>query len=555
MHILVLLTACNSGSDSEMLDENPIPVNFSINRQQSFTRSTSSIVSFTSGEKVKVCVSNNGGSNYTGYDYTVSSTSQTPELTPPSSGNIPYFPVGVGTTVQAYAYYPSTAGESSTFSVQSNQTGNDEYKASDLMYSANQTITKPSSGSLIMEHKMAQLVITANAVTGSGLTVRRVIVNARNCVTFTPSTGVTVTQATKSDIIALNTSGTGYVLIPVQQISDVIVKIETGDEDDVANTATYSFSSTDDFEAGNSYPLNLTVTAEQLGANTVIADWNERFALIVTTQNRILRNPLWYVAPYNIAANSLTMGATDNAGYYFSWTDAMTKFAAQGSSYNEYQNGNRTIANTETGSKWHLPVTGEWRSIVPCSYPSNMWSYVSSSSTSAYKSAYNTSVFGYNDETKAGISESAYFRYASGTEIHAIRFLGTIYCSAWKYELLGGWSSSNYGYLRISATMIDNVADSEAAASAWYAANWNSITFGNNEAAYAVQRVFYARGYNSGGTNANGNMDLGSIGRYWATESSGGNTAYYLHFASGTLRVSSGGVNSDARMVRLFRDN
>ena len=208
---------------------------------------------------------------------------------------------------------------------------------------------------------------------------------------------------------------------------------------------------------------------------------------IVALNHEIQQNPLWYVAQYNVSNSAGTaMATTDNDGYFFSWSDAMSKFAAQTTSYDTYKTGNKTLTGGATGEsalKWHLPIQSEWWSIVPGPSSTNIWSYISTDNTGAYKSAYVTPKWGYNDGTKAGISESSYFYRISSTEMRAIRFLGTDYCSAWKWV----WSGST---LTVSATLIDEVENVEATAAAWYTAHWNEVTFGNNESEFAVQRTF-----------------------------------------------------------------
>jgi len=257
-------------------DDEPVPVLFSVSAQHTgdFTRATESIVTFNSGEAVKVCVSTDEGSSYTDYDFTAAATGQSVALNAPATGDKPYFPAGESTKVDAYAYYPASAG--TTFTVADDQTSDASYKASDLMYATNRTITKGSTEgtNLSMAHLMAQLKITAQAQTGSGLTIHKVVVKAQKSVTFTPADGTATATGENGDITALTADGTGYILIPVQQISNVQVEIWTDADGTADKKATFSFTSTGNFEAGNSYSLDLTVTSSQLGATTAISNWN-----------------------------------------------------------------------------------------------------------------------------------------------------------------------------------------------------------------------------------------------------------------------------------------
>lgn len=289
--------------------------------------------------------------------------------------------------------------------------------------------------------------------------------------------------------------------------------------------------------------------------------YSEATADYVLTINRgriVEMNPLYYVAQYNIAnAQGTDFATTHNAGYIFSWADAMSKFAATTSSYSNYMNAHKNI----NGIYYHLPTRNEWLGIIPSSN-TNLWTYDSGSGT--YKNAYTTSVWGYNTETKTGITESAYWKWVSATEIHAIRFLGTDYCSAWKYELLGGFTTSDHGYMRVSATLIENVANSSAAAATWYSNNFNKVTWGDNENAGAVQRIFYALGWRRYGEQptgpsgpGTGTYSDGSVGQYWSTTLVADEScAWHLNFGSGNAYIrGNGGSKTNGIVARLFRDN
>jgi len=258
-----------------------VPVEFSVGDVANLTRATSSIVTFNANEQVKVCVKPNGQSSYTGYTYTTQSAGQT-DIALRAPATPPYFPAGQGTSVEAYAYYPANTG--TTFTVQANQTANNYYKLSDLMFAANRTITKDmndGSNSLLMNHLMAQLHLN---VTGQGVSINRVLVNCKRSVTFTPEAQTVVsTTGSADDIIAKTSSGDAYVLIPQQPINTVTVKVETGSQNDAVTTGTFTFTNTSDFVMGYSYTLNLVVTNEQVGGITTIEDWDSTEALTVVS--------------------------------------------------------------------------------------------------------------------------------------------------------------------------------------------------------------------------------------------------------------------------------
>jgi len=392
--------------NSEGDDDDLVPVEFTLSSQRNhdFTRAESSIVSFNSGETIKVFVSTDGGSSYTDYDYTTAAAGQEVGLTAPASP--PYFPNGSASTVQAYAYYPATAGASATFSVADNQTSDAAYKSSDLMYAANRTITKGSSEGtkLQMAHKMVQLCITANAASGSDLSIYKVKVNAKKSVTFTPADGTATTTGDNGDVIALTQAGTGYVLIPPQLINNVTIKIETDAAGSPANTATFDFASASNFEAGYSYSLNLTVSANLLGITTTtsITNWN---AAINTTLYDFCGSDLIEAIDLGLPSGTkwanMNIGATSvtDYGYYFAWgeTTGYTSDASDGrsfdwSSYKFNPSGDgltftkynstdgKTVLDPEDdaatanwGSPWRMPTENEFAELINSAYTTATW--------------------------------------------------------------------------------------------------------------------------------------------------------------------------------------
>lgn len=292
--VALLLTACSSdlafdekkapqaqpGGEAEQSETDLVPVTFTVSDKVDFTRAATSIVTFNDGEAVKVFVRPDGEADYTGYNYVTDTENPSSSCSLVTTGTPPYFPPGAGTTVEAFAYYPATAsedGEAATFTVQDNQVSNASYKASDLMYAANRTITKGSGSSTVtnleMAHLMAQLHLNVTAT--YGVTINRILVNARRSVTFTPAAGTAVlTDAAASDIVAATAAGDAYVCIPAQAFSGVTIKVETGAEGDAATTATFTFDAEASFLAGKSYPINLTVNTLMPGTISVISGWD-----------------------------------------------------------------------------------------------------------------------------------------------------------------------------------------------------------------------------------------------------------------------------------------
>ena len=280
-------------SDSEL-----VPVTFSVSSQNNvdftdFTRAETSIVKFDAGEAIKVFVKPFGETSYTDYVYTTDAAGQSVGLTAPNPQ--PYYPAGAGTTVEAYAYYPATAVAGTIFSVADDQRSDSAYKASDLMFAPNRTLTKDANDGrdkLTMEHQMAQLRISANPDENAvGLNIIGVEVVAKKSVAFTPEgTNVTTTTGEPSSIIALNGAGEAFVLIPPQLMSEVMIKVITGVGDD--KIASYGFSAEGSFESGKTYGVDITVTASQVGMTTAIANWNGMGSVVIAPSGDLVITPI-----------------------------------------------------------------------------------------------------------------------------------------------------------------------------------------------------------------------------------------------------------------------
>ena len=282
----------------------------------------------------------------------------------------------------------------------------------------------------------------------------------------------------------------------------------------------------------------------------------------------ITKNPLYYVAEYNMTnlpnAGTLTMASNDNAGYWYSWADAMSTFGASTSSYNSYKKGNKAISGY-TGKTWHLPSRAEMLSIIPSPNDENIFAYISSVNTTALKEfpASEKPIWGYNSDTKNGIQEDAYFVYESSDAFYVIRFLGTPYCSIWKYAKSGGFTSSNYGILTITSKMLndditkDNVATLFGTATAC-AAEFDGLSFVNGNDVYkaAAKRVFYMRGTRaSAGSGSSANSNEGNNGTFVTSTQVNDTYFWDLHMGNGYLNIYSKAQKTTGLSVRMFLDN
>ena len=244
------------------------------------------------------------------------------------------------------------------------------------------------------------------------------------------------------------------------------------------------------------------------------------FSTLSTNQTVTL--PLAYLAEYNVnpeGTDFVTTQALDVSGY-FSYENAVKKFT------------NITIA----GKKYHLPSKEEWMAIVPVA-----------SSGDDYLSF--TSPFRQNDVSETvvinGESISSTNDYRGGSvssnKAHALRFKGTKYVSAWRYESM---LLNDKRVLKITARPLDSKANKVTVDDIAKPEFWESNTESD------IVRILPASGSSSYGKA----RWQGSDGFFWS--SSAGEeeyTAWALAFDTSSVYLSSIYTTQD-RTVRLFAD-
>ena len=334
-----------------------------------------------------------------------------------------------------------------------------------------------------------------------------------------------------------------------------------------ASTSSASEGSTLSVSSSNTSKANVsissgtvTVTGVSSGSATVTVtstattNYNAGSATYTATVDPLTKdmNPLWYVAYYNVNSNtSYTFGTSITDNFFFYWNGAMSSFTGATTTYDSYQVGNVTMTNGPSGVTWHMPSRSEFLSIAPAYTMAN--NILTKTGTIS-----NNVVFGYDTSTKGGITDNSYVVHVSATESHVIRYLGTDFCSAWKYEIIGSGTANCYA--RISSIMIDYIADATEAAS-WYTANWSSISFAENDSQCASIREFYCHGYATSPGSTAGDP---TWGYYWTTSATIGDTSKRSYFFVADPRrgntdnyicIANDTYPGWTASLRLFRDN
>jgi formylglycine-generating enzyme required for sulfatase activity len=270
--LTMLATACSS--DDAQLQDNRVPITLTASTLTVGETRTAADTALNkgyleNGQAVRVRVRKTGGTDNDWADYTYTAGANG-EMTAPATP--PFYPID-NTHVDIVAYSPSFAN--STFTVLSDQTTDESYLASDLVFaSASNQAKSATAVPLQFEHKMAKIVVEALGNAASGVTTINSITlhTVRPQVSFNTNTGVVSTA--EGDVVSIKLvkdgeegAAAGAAAIPGQTISGDLLTIETN-----LGTATYSVDSKT-FMAGKVYKMRITVTRAQVNTTTKITDW------------------------------------------------------------------------------------------------------------------------------------------------------------------------------------------------------------------------------------------------------------------------------------------
>lgn len=188
-------------------------------------------------------------------------------------------------TVTYYAYLPYTGIVSDAtnyaFTVQTDQSTEDNVKASDLLCTGQQPATPGTALDITFKHALSKLNVTlkkgSELEDGQNLTFTSVRLS--NCATATTvnlTDGTTGNTTNSSQTITLyaTTENEQYECILVPQTFAQSLKVEITDN----NGKVYTFTSNKDltFASGEEYTLNLTVGRDKVTTGTISADpWGE----------------------------------------------------------------------------------------------------------------------------------------------------------------------------------------------------------------------------------------------------------------------------------------
>lgn len=334
---LLLLTGCTAEEQSTT-GAGMTPVSLTVSQSGMRAGTTVQSTQFDNNETFYVYFPTNVtvGSTTTGSHTTYTTTDAAGATTPTTQ---PYFNAGA-TSAAVHAYYPSTVTNSTTsFSVLNDQTGDGNYKASDLMYANIASLSKSGAtvtGNLTFSHRMSKIIADVTAGTGVNVINKVRIIGGKRTIVITDPLTCTLSTAagdlsnavsdTEDGCVKMyeNATGADHVqcaaLLPPQTINGAFLWVETDQ-----GSVTYSLDSKA-LASANSYTFNITVNAAAIGSTVAITGWtNNGNATVSPTVEKtnapdgavavdlgLTSGTKW--ANMNIGATSVT-----DYGTYFAW--------------------------------------------------------------------------------------------------------------------------------------------------------------------------------------------------------------------------------------------
>lgn len=281
------------------------------------------------------------------------------------------WPTTTSATASIYAYAPYQesweVNTANSFSVQSDQTSDDNYLASDLLYASAASQAQGATVNLAFSHKLSKVSITIKKATGSNVILNGATVKIKNTqltTSLNPSTGALgdasgdvtdITAATiASELEAGNESSTATacaVIVPqTLAAGTAFVEITTTDN----KTLIGKLSEATTFASSNSYSMTISVgtvteaTTEvniSLGSTSLVQWTDNSIGLTAYTVGDYVLKDGTFIKAADYAANSSNVAAI-----IFSTSVSVTDATA---GYNAYAMGltrrtGRTFPNLES---------------------------------------------------------------------------------------------------------------------------------------------------------------------------------------------------------------
>ena len=283
----------------------------------------------------------------------------------------------------------------------------------------------------------------------------------------------------------------------------------------------------------------------------------------------IRMNPLWYISEYYVAQdmNSFSKIQGTSQGYYFLWSTVInSKFSYTkvvnntGTSYDGWKEfpTSSDASRTIDGEVWHLGTLMELSSILPVKKGAS-GNYQLSSIPSGSLFEESQCVFGFDDETKNSESTALLaipksYWGGSGNNRYAVRFIGTDFCSAWKYELVSGKG------LIVTSRMLDKINEDEtdklsAAITAMSGGDSDFWSTSNMNSYVGCTHTLYNSGHSTSEMPASSaGTGIGTHGETWCATEANSSRAYTIEINGSAVTGNNVDDKSYTFTLNLFRD-
>lgn len=510
--LLAMTAACtNDDMDEQMALGEKVPVTLSYQTLEAVANRASASQTLNqdyieSGKSVTVRISNTGADSYTNYIYT---TGAAGVMNVPAA-NAPYYPLD-GTNIDIKAYYPVSASGSHT--VQADQSTNDNYTASDLMWATPITDQAKTASAVTLNftHKMAKMVM--NVTPGSAVkqinsvTLKQV----KRTIGFSISDGTLgALSGSAEDITVITGEATdgavvhGAAVIPPQTINGNLLQIGVTMSDGTTGTATYTVASKA-FAANNVYTLNITVNGPEVNTSTAIGAWANNGSVTINPETYIgpevkvftvngvsfrmikvkggatlanyastgnspatgtslkITNDYWIAETettnglWNAVMGGKPTGQKNNGDSYpvacVSWYDITTGTANDGTAGTNFLSALNTATSSQRGGMtFRLPTEGEWEYAARGGRYSNGYTYAGSNylENVAWWGNNGSETFKYTNPSSVEVSGN------SAATTHEVRLMQPNELAL--YDMSGNvweWCSDWYGSLTNNTTLTD----------------------------------------------------------------------------------------------------
>lgn len=468
--------------------------------------------------------------------------------------------------IKIYAVHPSV-GSTDAFSVETDQTTDDNYAKSDLCYCP--MIGKSRSNvshELIFKHVLSKIVInvTTNIAGATLPTTAKIMANKTTAMTYPINSTPYYSLAAASDpatiTMGLTTDGSkvsGGVVIPPQIIAAETSFISFSVPG--VGPLVYPLPAATTFESGMRYTYDIKVDEVGITVTTNVDSWGtEAPQTVIGKINRPIL-PIEYAAQTNMYnATTFSSNNKKNTSCFMNWDTA----------YGYYNSTNGTQRNLtgqtcigKSSSSWHLPTFAEVSALIPSPNLSTGDAYVFFNATNLLYSSGETLEWGWNGGTY-NVSGTFYSEYKNVSQkyAYAVRYKDSntakggygVYTTAFRYELRTNYPESGDESLIIRWKWLGEFSSDILSDS-------SDDVIGNESywTTYDGECVIPRVGFYIGNANA-GTTPSGENAHYWTSTAKDGSNKYLFYYNDN--RIGDEGTYYSTRdktygfTVRLFAD-